>query len=102
MIRTQVQLTQLQSQVLKQWAVRRGTSMAELIRQSIDQFICREETPEDEMKAKRQRAKMVSGLFSSGLPDLGRNHDRYLVEAYSNGRYTEDATGDVTEDADDR
>jgi predicted nucleic acid-binding protein len=39
MIRTQIQLTEEQSKTLKEMAQERGVSMAELIRQSIDNFI---------------------------------------------------------------
>ena len=90
MVRTQIQLTEAQVQALKQLAAQRGASMAELVRQSIDQFIVVSKTGEDDRKAKRQRAKLLGGLFHSGLSDLGRNHDHYLVEAYSNGRYSEE------------
>lgn len=39
MVRTQIQLTEQQAESLKAAAARRGVSMAELIRQSIDQLL---------------------------------------------------------------
>lgn len=80
MVRTQIQLTEEQSRILKRMAFERGVSMAELIRQSVDLFIrsAGELTPEQ----MRQRALSVVGIASSGVSDFGREHDRYLDEAY--------------------
>jgi hypothetical protein len=89
MVRTQIQLTEVQSAMLKKLATRRRQSMADLIRQSIDRFLSTEAKIEDDYQKVRQRAILEPGLFDSGLPDLGRNHDKYLVEAYSDGRYIE-------------
>ncbi len=89
MVRTQIQLTEWQSIALKNLAIRRQQSMAELIRQSIERFLAMETNAEDNFQKIRQRAILEPGLFHSGLPDLGRNHDKYLVEAYSNGLYME-------------
>jgi metal-responsive CopG/Arc/MetJ family transcriptional regulator len=80
MIRTQIQLTEEQSQTLKEMAQERGVSMAELIRQSIDNFIrARNQLTLEE---KRRRALSIVGIASSGVTDLGVNHDDYLAEAY--------------------
>ena len=89
MVRTQIQLTEGQSTALKKLSARRQQSMAELIRQSIERFLAMETNVEDDLQKIRQRAILEPGLFYSGLPDLGRNHDKYLVEAYSNGLYRE-------------
>lgn len=80
MVRTQIQLTEEQSRILKRMALERGVSMAELIRQSVDQFVRSRGklTPEQI----RQRALSVVGIGSSGVTDLGQNHDHYLDEAY--------------------
>lgn len=82
MVRTQIQLTEEQSQVLKAVALKRGISMAELIRQSIDHYI--QSAHQLTMKERRQRALAVIGIASSGIPDLATNHDQYLAEAYGN------------------
>lgn len=80
MIRTQIQLTEEQSQTLKEMAQERGVSMAELIRQSIENFIrARNQLTLEE---KRRRALSIVGIAASGVTDLGVNHDDYLVEAY--------------------
>jgi hypothetical protein len=80
MVRTQIQLTEEQSRALKRIALERGVSMAELIRQSVDQFMGSrgEFTPEQI----RKRALSVIGIGSSGVTDLGQEHDHYLDEAF--------------------
>src|SRR5262245_9260365 len=98
MLRTQIQLTELQSTALRKLAARRHLSIAELIRQSIDRFLESEGQNADDQQKIRQRAIIESTPFRSGLPDLARNHDKYLVEAYSNGHYLE-AYSDETDDA---
>jgi hypothetical protein len=60
-------------------ALARGVSMAELIRQSVDQFI--RSAGELTHEQKRQCALSVIGIASSDVSDLGQEHDRYLVEA---------------------
>jgi predicted transcriptional regulator len=89
MVRTQIQLTESQAQRLKRLAAMRAESIAELIRQSIERFLDTEDTHNQDSDAAWERAILEQGLFRSGLPDLARNHDIYLVEAYSNGLYTE-------------
>ena len=80
MVRTQIQLTEEQVQILKALALERGVSMAELIRQSVDSFIRSRNQPT--LDEKRQKALAIIGQFSSGVPDLSTNHDHYLAEAY--------------------
>jgi hypothetical protein len=81
MVRTQIQLTEEQSKALKQLAEKDNISVAELIRRSIDNYILTHvEMP---MEEKKRRALSVVGMFNSGLPDLGINHDKYLEEAYA-------------------
>jgi len=80
MVRTQIQLTEEQAQILKEMSREKGVSMAELIRQSIDSFIRFRNQPT--LAEKRQKALAIVGQFSSGVPDLSTEHDRYLAEAY--------------------
>lgn len=79
MIRTQVQLTEEQVQVLRALSAERNVSMAELIRNSIDDFVSRQQgRSRDEIVA---RAKRAVGMFSSDSSDGSVEHDRYFAEA---------------------
>ena len=91
MVRTMVQLTEEQVKALKKLAKARKTSMAQLVRESVDQYIVtapKELTHEE----KRQRAlaflqyiKENEEKFrdSEGKTDIAINHDKYLEEIYS-------------------
>lgn len=81
MVRTQIQLTEDQSVTLKKMAREKNVAMAELIRRSIDMYIRAEEGLT--IAERRQRALSAVGKFSSGVPDLGENHDKYLAEIYA-------------------
>jgi hypothetical protein len=81
MIRTQIQLTQHQSQALKSLAAQRGISIAELIRQSVDNLIQASGDVSDDER--NRRAVAAAGRFRSGHTDLSVDHDRYLAEAYA-------------------
>ncbi|MHB1457395.1 MAG: CopG family transcriptional regulator [Armatimonadota bacterium] len=81
MVRTQIQLTSEQSRKLKRIAERKGISVAEVIRRSIDIAMISEEIPDrDEMK---KRARSVFGKYSDIVTDVSENHDSYLSEAFS-------------------
>jgi Arc/MetJ-type ribon-helix-helix transcriptional regulator len=80
MVRTQAQLTDQQLRELRELARQRGASVAALIREGVDLLLARQVEPSREELV--QRALSVAGKYSSGLPDLGLNHDKYLEEAY--------------------
>jgi hypothetical protein len=80
MIRTQIQLTRTQYQAVKAIAASGNTSSAEVIRQAIDELV-RSRSVLDEGR-KRSRALRIVGMFKSGKPDVSKNHDAYLAEAY--------------------
>jgi hypothetical protein len=80
MVRTQIQLTEEQSQILKMRALEQGISMAELIRRCIDSYIRSINQPT--LDERRQRALSVVGRFTSKETDLSTEHDRYLAEVY--------------------
>ncbi|MEP7188313.1 MAG: CopG family transcriptional regulator [Roseiflexaceae bacterium] len=80
MVRTQIQLTERQTQRLKALAKERGVSMAELVRQSVDTMLESPETTDREER--KRRALSIIGMFRSDMPDLSINHDQYLAEAY--------------------
>jgi hypothetical protein len=80
MIRTQIQLTEEQSRRVKEVARREEISMAEVIRNAIDEWLERRSDPTEEELW--QRSLNVIGRFHSGVSDLAENHDEYLAEAY--------------------
>ncbi len=81
MIRTQIQLTDQQSKLLKALAMKEGVSAAELIRRSIDQYL--QHSRHRDREDLKQKAFSIIGKYASGLDDVGENHDTYLVDAYS-------------------
>lgn len=81
MIRTQIQLTEEQSRKLKRIAARKGISVAEVIRRSLDRVLASDDLPDQEES--RRRARSVFGAFQDAAADVSENHDRYLSEAFS-------------------
>ena len=80
MVRTQIQLTNQQSSMLKSLAVEESASIAELIRRSIDQFLqFKQHRSREELK---QNSLSIVGRYSSGLNDVALNHDAYLADIY--------------------
>ncbi len=80
MIRTQVQLTDRQLEALRQASAATGRSVADLIRQGVDQYLAgRSELGREE---RIERAIGVAGKFSSGRSDVSAKHDRHLAEAF--------------------
>ncbi len=82
MIRTQIQLTEKQAKKLKRIAASRHHSVAELIRQAVDNMI--KTALSVDIEEKRSRAVAAAGRFGSGLQDLSAEHDKYLAEAFEN------------------
>jgi hypothetical protein len=80
MVRTQIQLTEAQARTLKSLAATQGTSVADLVRQAVEQLI-QTAGPVDVVE-RRRRAIAAAGRFNSGLADVSEEHDRYLLEAY--------------------
>jgi hypothetical protein len=78
--RVQVQLTETQLRSLRQLSAKSGRSIADLIRQGIDQYLAsgREPTREE----RRERAIRVAGMFASGATDVSADHDRHLADAF--------------------
>jgi len=82
LVRTQIQLTEQQSQRLHDEARRAGVSVAELIRRSVDQFLG-QTGPRGAQSPGRMSMLEVVGRFDSGLTDISARHDHYLDQAYS-------------------
>ena len=80
MLRTQIQLTDAQSEEIRRIASHQHKSMAEIIRQGLDFFLrsC-VAVSQDERIA---RARAVSGRFRSGSADGSTRHDDHLAAAY--------------------
>jgi len=79
-IRTQIQLTEAQAQTLKTMAAARRSSVAELIRQSVDHLI--RQSGSIDVEERRRRAIAAAGRFHSGQSNVSTEHDRHLAEAY--------------------
>lgn len=78
MVRTQIQLTEEQSQRVKRVAGDLGISSAEFIRRALDEVLGK--SPHD--KQRRERALEIIGIGNSGTGDLSSRHDDYLREIY--------------------
>lgn len=79
MIRTQIQLSERQYDLLKRLSRRENVSMAELIRRAVDLF--EKERTATSSREIRERAKSVAGRFRSGVHDLSDRHDEHFVES---------------------
>ena len=79
MVRTQVQLTDKQAEVLRRRSKRENVSVAELVRRAIDAFTRAEPPSECEL---RDRAIRAAGRFASGMDDTSKRHDEALADAF--------------------
>ncbi len=80
MVRTQVQLTEGQIESLRRLYAASGRSVADLVRQGVDQYLAGKSQPD--MEERRTRALRVLGRFSSGTSDVSVRHDHYLAQAF--------------------
>jgi len=89
MIRTMVQLTEEQLKALKELAKTRKTSVASLVRESVEQYVATA-TEEAEREEKRRRALEFIKYIEEhadefrdieGKTDVSVNHDEYFVQA---------------------
>ncbi len=80
MVRTQIQLTEEQAKALKRLARRSRSSMAEVIRRSIDRYLSA--SVDRDRNELVRRARAVAGRFHSGAGDLSARHDQHLAETY--------------------
>lgn len=83
MIRTQISLTEDQMNTLKALSTEKGESIAEIIRQAVDEMVHSKSFITHDQR--RQRALQAAGRFTSkdeGV-NVSRDHDDYLDEAYS-------------------
>jgi hypothetical protein len=80
MVRTQVQLTKNQIESLRRLSAATGRSVADLVRQGVDQYLAARTQPD--LEERRKRALRALGKFSSGVSDVSIRHDHYLAEAF--------------------
>jgi hypothetical protein len=80
MVRTQVQLTEVQAEALRALAARTNTSVAELVRQGVEALI--RSGGGTTTEERRRRAIEAAGRFRSDRSDVSEQHDQHLVEAY--------------------
>ncbi|MGD0320796.1 MAG: CopG family transcriptional regulator [Acidimicrobiales bacterium] len=77
MVRTQIQLTEIQLRRLQRRAAERHVSVASLVRDAVDSSLA-----DDQRDRLRERATAVVGRFHSGRSDVASDHDRYLEDAF--------------------
>ena len=80
MKRTQIQLTEQQARALKAQARMEERSVAELVRESVSEYLGRRRSV-DTLEL-LSRAHGLKGRFRSGHGDLAEAHDRYLDDAF--------------------
>jgi len=79
MIRTQIQLTEEQVNMLKERSVASKLSMAALIRIAVDRFLT---AGEPDRSVLYRQAEQLVGKYEADCSDISVQHDRYLDEAY--------------------
>ena len=79
MVRTQVQLTEEQAAELRRLSAQQQRSMADLIREALDDLLMRQDNSarQDRMR----RATRAFGRFRSATGDLSRRHDAHFADA---------------------
>jgi predicted transcriptional regulator len=80
MLRIQIRLEEEQVEALESLASERRISVAEVIRQAVEDLLHQSSTL-SRAEVKR-RALTAAGRFRSGKKDLGTRHNDYLAEAY--------------------
>ena len=81
MIRTRIQSTEEQARALNARARLEESSMAELVRECVSEYLARRPAPD--ARELVRRARNLRGRFRSGCPDLAEAHDRYLEDAFN-------------------
>ena len=79
MVRTQIQLTEEQAQMLRALSLSSRESVAALIRKAVDQFLM---TGNPDRSALYRQAGSIVGKYKAELPDISVKHDQYLEEAF--------------------
>jgi hypothetical protein len=80
MVRTQVQLTENQIESLRRLSAASGRSVANLVRQGVDQYLAGKSQPD--LEERKKRLLRALGKFPSAPSDVSIRHDDYLAEAF--------------------
>ena len=80
MVRAQIQFTQEQHCELRRLARSHNRSIADLVREGMDQYLHSQQGQDRDEIVKR--ALRAVGRFSSGRKDISKRHDHYLAEAF--------------------
>lgn len=80
MVHVQIQLTDDQARKIKKVAMARHQSVAELIRQAVDNIL--KSGASVDLEGRRKRAIDIAGKFSSGKSDISKKHDSYLTGVF--------------------
>ncbi len=80
MVRTQIQLTEEQAERLKRLAGERRRSMADLIREAVDDLL-EDQSRGATRRERLERAARSFGRFRSGTGDLADRHDVHFADA---------------------
>jgi hypothetical protein len=84
MFRTEIRLTKEQARALRNLSAATGKSVAELVRNAVDQCLAGRWAIEAEDRI--ERAVGIAGAFASGGSGASSEHDRYLAEALDRGQ----------------
>lgn len=79
MIRVQVRFTEAQMKALRRLSERQRCSVAQLVRESVDQYLAGNDGLS--MEEKWELSMRAVGAFRSDRSDVAENHDAYLAEA---------------------
>ena len=79
-VRAQVHFTSEQIAALRRLAAKQNRSIADIVRECVDQYVARTSTSDRQALVKR--AKEATGSFASGKSDVSERHDDYLADAY--------------------
>ena len=80
MKRTQIQITEEQSKILKKIAKEENVSVAKLIRTGIDDMI-QSHMIIDKKERKKRAIEAAYKPFHSGKTDISENHDKHFTES---------------------
>ncbi|MCP4655525.1 MAG: CopG family transcriptional regulator [bacterium] len=80
MVRTQVELTDEQSEALASLAAREHVSLGEMVHRAVDLLIQTQHEPK--RPDVRRRAIAAAGRYASDRHDVSEAHDQYLAQAY--------------------